>query len=80
MYKGSMVAVVTPMADDGSVDYDEPFATGASGIVDMTFGFDDEGEMVLYYAQRSSIRMRPWSWLSRRYAARVNDESPRLRH
>ena len=22
MYKGSMVAVVTPMADDGSVDYD----------------------------------------------------------
>jgi glucose/arabinose dehydrogenase len=34
----------------GIVDYDEPFATGASRIVDMTFGFDAEGSMVLYYA------------------------------
>ena len=39
------------MDDDGSVDYDAPFATGAFGITDMTFGFDTQGRMVLYYVQ-----------------------------
>jgi hypothetical protein len=34
---------------NGSVDYDAPFATGAFGLSDMTFGFDANGRMVLYY-------------------------------
>ena len=34
---------------DGSVDYGTPFATGAFGLTDMTFGFDADGAMVLYY-------------------------------
>ena len=34
---------------DGSVNYGAPFATGASGLTDMTFGFDANGRMVLYY-------------------------------
>ena len=36
---------------DGSLDYGAPFATGAGGISDMTFGFDSTGRMVLYYVQ-----------------------------
>ncbi len=36
---------------NGSVDYDTPFASGASGLTDMTFGFDAGGAMVLYYVQ-----------------------------
>lgn len=32
-----------------SVDYGSPFATGAFGIVDMTFGYDAGGRTVLYY-------------------------------
>jgi glucose/arabinose dehydrogenase len=35
----------------GAVDYDTPFATGAFGLTDMTFGFDAAGRMVLYYVQ-----------------------------
>ncbi len=43
---------------NGSVDYDAPFATGAYGITDMTFGFDADGRMVLYYVQvGGSVRM-----------------------
>ena len=34
---------------DGSVDYGAPFATGAFGITDMTFGYDETGRTVLYY-------------------------------
>lgn len=34
---------------NGSVDYAAPFATGAGGLSDMTFGFDAGGRMVLYY-------------------------------
>lgn len=34
---------------NGTVDYDAPFATGAYGLTDMTFGFDADGVMVLYY-------------------------------
>ena len=34
---------------NGSVDYAAPFATGAFGLSDMTFGFDANGRMVLYY-------------------------------
>lgn len=36
---------------DGTVDYGAPFATGAGGITDMTFGFDPAGRTVLYYVQ-----------------------------
>jgi hypothetical protein len=36
---------------DGSLNYAAPFATGAGGISDMTFGFDTAGRMVLYYVQ-----------------------------
>ncbi|MDJ0770471.1 MAG: PQQ-dependent sugar dehydrogenase [Ilumatobacter sp.] len=42
---------------NGAVDYDNPFATGASTISDMTFGFDAAGRMVLYYV-RSSGQLR----------------------
>jgi glucose/arabinose dehydrogenase len=34
---------------NGSVNYAAPFATGAAGLSDMTFGFDATGRMVLYY-------------------------------
>ena len=34
---------------DGTVDYGAPFATGAFGITDMTFGYDEGGRTVLYY-------------------------------
>jgi hypothetical protein len=34
---------------NGSVDYGAPFVTGAFGLSDMTFGFDANGRMVLYY-------------------------------
>lgn len=34
---------------DGGVDYGAPFATGAFGITDMTFGYDADGRTVLYY-------------------------------
>lgn len=33
----------------GAVDYGAPFATGAFGLTDMTFGFDADGVMALYY-------------------------------
>lgn len=33
----------------GTVNYDAPFATGASGITDMVFGYDDDGRATLYY-------------------------------
>lgn len=36
---------------NGSLDYGAPFATGAGGIADMTFGFDAAGKSVLYYVQ-----------------------------
>lgn len=38
---------------NGSVDYGTPFATGAFGLTDMTFGFDADGVMVLYYVEVS---------------------------
>ncbi|HSJ91476.1 MAG TPA: PQQ-dependent sugar dehydrogenase [Ilumatobacter sp.] len=34
---------------NGTVDYGAPFATGAFGITDMTFGYDESGRTVLYY-------------------------------
>lgn len=34
---------------DGSVDYDNPFITDVGGLTDMTFGFDTNGNAVLYY-------------------------------
>lgn len=48
---------------DGSIDYGTPFATDAFGLTDMTFGFDADGVMVLYYVQVSGgLRMiRPAS-------------------
>jgi glucose/arabinose dehydrogenase len=39
------------MDGNRSVDYDAPFAKGAFGLTDMTFGFDTAGRMVLYYVQ-----------------------------
>lgn len=36
---------------NGTVDYDTPFATDAYGLTDMTFGFDADGVMVLYYVE-----------------------------
>jgi glucose/arabinose dehydrogenase len=36
---------------NGAIDYGAPFATGAFGITDMTFGFDTAGRTVLYYVQ-----------------------------
>lgn len=36
---------------DGGIDYGSPFATGAFGLTDMTFGFDADGTMVLYYVE-----------------------------
>ena len=43
---------------DGTIDYDTPFATDAYGLTDMTFGFDTNGRMVLYYVQVSgSVRV-----------------------
>ena len=36
---------------DGSLDYDTPFAVDAFGLTDMTFGFDADGAMVLYYVE-----------------------------
>ncbi len=48
---------------DGSVDYGAPFATDAFGLTDMTFGFDADGVMALYYvAVGGGLRMiRPTS-------------------
>ena len=39
------------MQPNGGVDYNAPFATGADGIVDMTFGFQADGRMALFYTQ-----------------------------
>lgn len=36
---------------NGTVDYATPFASGAFGLTDMTFGFDAGGTMALYYVQ-----------------------------
>lgn len=43
---------------DGTVDYGAPFATGAFGVTDMTFGYDADGRTVLYYVtQGGEVRM-----------------------
>jgi glucose/arabinose dehydrogenase len=44
------------MQPNGSVDYGSPFATGADGMTDMTFGFDAAGRSVLYYTSFSGLR------------------------
>lgn len=44
------------MDRNGSVDYEAPFATGANGMTDMTFGFDDAGRSVLYYTTLGGVR------------------------
>ena len=44
------------MEQDGSVDYDSPFVTGANGLTDLTFGFDAAGRSVLYYTTLGSVR------------------------
>ena len=41
---------------DGTVDYAAPFATGAQGLTDMTFGFDADGRGTLYYARGGELR------------------------
>lgn len=42
---------------NGSVDYGAPFASGAQGLTDMTFGFDAAGRATLYYT-RSTGELR----------------------
>ena len=44
------------MDDTGAVDYESPFATGANGMTDMTFGFDATGRSVLYYTTLGDVR------------------------
>jgi glucose/arabinose dehydrogenase len=44
------------MQPNGSVDYGSPFATGADGMTDMTFGFDVDGRSVLYYTTFDGLR------------------------
>ena len=44
------------MEPNGSVDYTAPFATGANGMTDMTFGFDAGGRSVLYYTTLGGVR------------------------
>ncbi len=41
---------------DGTVDYAAPFATGANGLTDMTFGFDASGRAALYYVGGGQLR------------------------
>lgn len=40
----------------GTLDYDAPFATGASGLTDMVFGFDANGRSTLYYTAGGQLR------------------------
>jgi hypothetical protein len=44
------------MQPNGSVDYGSPFATGADGMTDMTFGFDAAGRSVVYYTTFNALR------------------------
>jgi glucose/arabinose dehydrogenase len=46
----------------GQVDYGAPFATGAFGITDMTFAFDENGRLALYYVLISGeVRRIVWT-------------------
>ncbi len=47
---------------DGSVDYDNPWASDAAGIADMVFAFDEAGRMALYYANNGSGQLRKVVW------------------
>jgi hypothetical protein len=47
---------------DGSVDYDQPWATGAGGLADMTFGFDENGRLALYYTLTYADQVRKITW------------------
>ena len=42
----------------GDVDYDQPWATGASGIADMVFAFDQDGRLALYYVRNGNGEVR----------------------
>jgi glucose/arabinose dehydrogenase len=42
---------------NGAIDYGNPFATGADGLTDMTFGFDATGRTVLYYTAGGQLRV-----------------------
>lgn len=50
------------MAADGTVDFDAPWATGASGLADMVFAFDRDGRLALYYTLNSGDELRKITW------------------
>lgn len=45
------------MDASGVVDYASPFATGANGLTDMTFGFTTNGTSALFYTTFDEVRM-----------------------
>ena len=47
---------------DGSIDYATPWATGAVGIADMVFAFDEAGRTALYYTINSNGQLRKIVW------------------
>ncbi|HWM23022.1 MAG TPA: PQQ-dependent sugar dehydrogenase, partial [Ilumatobacteraceae bacterium] len=47
---------------NGTVDYATPWATGAEGIADMVFAFDEAGRMALYYTLNGDIDLHKIVW------------------
>ena len=47
---------------DGTVNYATPWATGAGGIADMVFAFDEAGRMALYYTLNGNGQLRKIVW------------------
>ncbi len=47
---------------DGSVDYQNPWATGAFGLADMVFAIDELGRTALYYTLNGSGQVRRIVW------------------
>ena len=47
---------------DGTVDYATPWATGAAGIADMVFAFDEAGRTALYYTLNGNGQLRKIIW------------------
>lgn len=47
---------------NGSVDHDQPWATGVFGLADMLFAFDQQGRLSLYYTLNSDNELRKITW------------------
>ena len=47
---------------NGTVDYATPWATGAGGIADMVFAFDEAGRTALYYTLNGNGQLRKIVW------------------